>query len=172
MNNYKPNIHHRKSIRLKGYDYSKSGLYFITICVKDRKCLFGNIMQENSVDPMVLNDAGKIVDECWLEIPKHFPNVVLHEHIIMPNHLHGIIELVKNDDVGVQNIDVGVQNFEPYYKNQLTNSKKSSRIPSDQLFGDIKLGLQNGLDPIRILNLSGNEIIMKTSSGQKYPIDV
>jgi REP element-mobilizing transposase RayT len=68
----------------------------------DRKCLFGNIAQENIVDPMVLNDAGKIADECWLEIPKHFPNVVLHEHIIMPNHVHGIIELVKNDDVGVQ----------------------------------------------------------------------
>jgi REP element-mobilizing transposase RayT len=117
MDNYIPNIHHRKSIRLQGYDYSKAGLYFITICIQDRKCLFGNIMQENIVDPMVLNDAGKIADECWLAIPKHFPNAILHEHIIMPNHVHGIIELVKNDNTGVQNDDVGVQNFEPLQKN-------------------------------------------------------
>ena len=73
MDNYIPSTRHRKSIRLQGYDYSKSGLYFITICVQDRKCLFGNIVQENNIDPMVLNDAGKIADECWLEIPKHFP---------------------------------------------------------------------------------------------------
>jgi putative transposase len=73
MDNYNPNIHHRKSIRLKGYDYSRQGLYFITICVQDRKCLFGRI--ENG--EMVLNSGGKIADECWLEIPKHFPNAIL-----------------------------------------------------------------------------------------------
>jgi REP element-mobilizing transposase RayT len=107
MDNYNPNIHHRKSIRLQGYDYSKSGLYFITICVQDRKCLFGNIVQENNVAQIILNDAGKIAEKCWLEIPEHFPNAVLHEHIIMPNHVHGIIELVKK---------VGVQNFEPLHQ--------------------------------------------------------
>ena len=95
MNNYNPNIHHRKSIRLKGYDYTQAGLYFITICVKDRECLFGKI--EN--DEMVLNDNGKIADECWLEIPKHFPDAVLHEHIVMPNHVHGIIELKRVDAI-------------------------------------------------------------------------
>jgi REP element-mobilizing transposase RayT len=87
---HNPNTHHRKSIRLKGYDYSQAGLYFITICAQDRLCLFGNI--ENG--EMTLNDAGSIANECWLNIPKHFPNVVLHEHIVMPNHVHGIIELV------------------------------------------------------------------------------
>ncbi len=49
---------------------------------------------------MILNDAGNIANECWLEIPKHFPNAILHEHIVMPNHVHGIIELSGN--VGVQ----------------------------------------------------------------------
>ena len=61
MNNkpkYNPNIHHRRSIRLKGYDYSQEGLYFITICVKDRECLFGKI--ENN--EMILNDAGKMLN--------------------------------------------------------------------------------------------------------------
>ncbi|MDO9339450.1 MAG: transposase [Bacteroidales bacterium] len=120
MNKYNPNIHHRKSIRLKGYDYSQAGLYFITICVQDRKSLFGKIAGGDNVGvedfqplhhhqpEMILNDAGKIADECWLEIPKHFPNAVLHEHIVMPNHVHGIVELKQNDDT-----NVGVENFHP-----------------------------------------------------------
>jgi putative transposase len=87
---YNPNIHHRKSIRLKGYDYSQAGLYFITICCQDRAHLFGEI--ENG--EMILNEYGKIANQCWLEIPNHFPNAILHEHIIMPNHIHGIVELV------------------------------------------------------------------------------
>src|SRR5450759_2308319 len=115
MNNYNPNIHHRKSIRLKGYDYSKVGLYFITICVQDRKCLFGKIVGiENFQPKIVLNDAGKIADECWLGIPEHFPNVVLHEHIVMPNHVHGIVELIKTDSSPIDLvIPVGVENFQP-----------------------------------------------------------
>ncbi|MDR0771808.1 MAG: hypothetical protein LBF15_01815 [Candidatus Peribacteria bacterium] len=59
-------------------------MYFITICVKDKECLFGEI--EN--DKMVLNENGKIVENCWFEIPKHYPKVVLHEFIVMPNHFH------------------------------------------------------------------------------------
>ena len=100
MNNYNPNIHHRRSIRLKGYDYSQAGLYFITINIKDRECLFGKIVDGK----MILNDPGKIANECWLEIPEHFPNAVLHEHIVMPNHVHGIIELKRNDSVGTSHV--------------------------------------------------------------------
>ncbi len=93
---YNPKIHHRRSIRLKGYDYSQAGLYFVTICCQDRECLFGKIVgAENFLPEMVLNDAGKIANECWLKIPEHFPNAVLHEYIIMPNHVHGIIELTE-----------------------------------------------------------------------------
>jgi REP element-mobilizing transposase RayT len=106
---YNPNIHHRKSIRLHGYDYSQAGLYFITICAQDRKCLFGKI--EN--DEMILNDAGLIANECWLEIPKHFPNAVLHEHIIMPNHVHGIVELIQNDVANVGAENTRAENFLP-----------------------------------------------------------
>ena len=98
MDNFYPHIRHRKSIRLKGYDYSNPGLYFITICAYDRKCLFGKI--ENS--RIKLNDAGNIAEHCWLDIPRHFPNSILHEHVVMPNHIHGIIELT-----------VGVENFQP-----------------------------------------------------------
>jgi len=90
MDKYNPHIHNRKSIRLQGYDYSQAGLYFITICCQNRVCLFGEI--DNG--EMVLNDAGKHAQQCWLEIPKHFPNTTLHEYITMPNHIHGIIEIV------------------------------------------------------------------------------
>ena len=122
MNNYNPNIHHRHSIRLKGYDYSQAGLYFITICVQDRKCLFGEIVRVDDVrienfqsrQGMILNDAGKIADNCWLEIPKHFPNAVLHEHIIMPNHVHGIIELKRVDPL----------------RNQITNNVGTRHVVS------------------------------------------
>ena len=121
-------IHHRKSIRLRGYDYSREGLYFITICCHNRVNLFGKIIKNddllNPKRQMILNNAGKIANECWMQIPEHFPNVILHEHIIMPNHIHGIIELMgplDNNVMGFQNAGVqnagvqnaGVQNFEP-----------------------------------------------------------
>jgi REP element-mobilizing transposase RayT len=102
---YNPNIHHRRSIRLKGYDYSQAGAYFITICTKNRECFFGSIINGK----MILNNAGKIADECWLEISKHFPNAILHEHIVMPNHVHGIIELQNN----MEHTAAGAENFLP-----------------------------------------------------------
>ena len=86
---YNPKIHHRRSIRLKGYDYSKAGLYFITIVVKDRLHLLGEI--EN--DKMNLNEAGKMIDNEWLKIPQRFTNTKLHEYQVMPNHFHAILEI-------------------------------------------------------------------------------
>ena len=96
---YNKNIHHRRSIRLKGYDYSQAGLYFITICVQDRKCLFGNIVNGE----MILNDAGKMADNEWVKIPERFTNVQLHEQIVMPNHFHAIMEIVGATLVVAQN---------------------------------------------------------------------
>ncbi|NDV77786.1 transposase [Dysgonomonas sp. 511] len=83
------NLPHRRSIRLHGYDYSQGGLYFVTICVKDKECLFGTVVDGD----MVLNEFGNIVKKCWLAIPEHYAYVVLHGYIIMPNHIHGIIEI-------------------------------------------------------------------------------
>lgn len=94
MNKYNPNIHHRRSIRLKGYDYSQAGLYFITICVKDMECLFGKI--ENN--EMILNDAGKMLNKWWKKIPEKFPDIELDVYQIMPNHFHAI---VFNTGIGV-----------------------------------------------------------------------
>jgi len=89
MNNYNPKYHHRRSIRLKGYDYTQEGLYFITLCIQDREHIFGEIKNGE----MHLNAFGKIAEMEWHNTPIIRDNVALHEHIIMPNHMHGIIEI-------------------------------------------------------------------------------
>lgn len=106
---YNPAIHHRRSIRLKGYDYAQEGFYFITICCHDRARLFGEITNNK----MILNECGKIAENCWLEIPNHFPNVELHEHIIMPNHIHGIIEIKFKSNFPTDFPTVGANDYSP-----------------------------------------------------------
>ncbi len=90
---FDPQKHHRKSIRLKGYDYTQAGAYYVTIVTYHRDCLFGEIVNE----AMILNEFGKIADECWRAIPDHFPFVELGAYVIMPNHAHGII-VIRNDE--------------------------------------------------------------------------
>ncbi|MDO4230182.1 MAG: hypothetical protein Q4C98_10230 [Capnocytophaga sp.] len=97
MNKYNPEIHNRRSVRLKGYDYSGEGLYFITICCQNKEHFFGEITNGD----IELSDIGRIANQCWKEIPNHFKNVVLHSFVIMPNHIHGIIEIINNDSDSV-----------------------------------------------------------------------
>ena len=99
--------HRRRSIRLKNYDYSKSGAYFITICTYDRRCLLGKIRGGG----VQLSTIGKIAKGCWFEIPNHFNNVILDCCAVMPNHIHGILFLS-----GKTNANVGVQYIEPLRK--------------------------------------------------------
>jgi REP element-mobilizing transposase RayT len=87
---YNPGIHHRRSIRLKDYDYSQAGLYFVTICTQGRHCLFGDIED----DTVKLTAAGEMARTVWEEIPFHYPGVELDEFVIMPNHFHGIVIIV------------------------------------------------------------------------------
>ncbi|MEA5594175.1 transposase [Rivularia sp. UHCC 0363] len=84
---YNPKIHHRRSIRLKSYDYTQEGAYFITICTKNKQCIFGDIKQGE----IKLNSLGMIAYNCWQEIPQHFPHIKLDIFVIMPNHIHGIL---------------------------------------------------------------------------------
>lgn len=84
---YDSDKHHRRSLRLQGYDYTREGAYFVTVCIHDRAFLFGDI----SDGKMILNDAGLMAEKCWRDIPTHFPHVALDEFVIMPNHIHGII---------------------------------------------------------------------------------
>jgi len=84
--------HHRRSIRLQEWDYSQAGAYFITICTQNRECVFGNVVDGE----MVLNDAGRVVESVWNDLPNHYPNVELDEFVIMPNHFHGIVMIIDN----------------------------------------------------------------------------
>jgi REP element-mobilizing transposase RayT len=93
---YDPTIHHRRSIRLRGYDYSQEGAYFLTICVQNRECLFGEIQD----DLVNLNGYGNIVDQGWHQLPIRFNHVEIDESVIMPNHFHGIVVIHANTGGG------------------------------------------------------------------------
>jgi REP element-mobilizing transposase RayT len=86
---FNPDVHHRRSIRLGGYDYSRAGAYFVTICTRNRDCLLGEL----AGGEMRLNEAGRIVQEEWMKSARLRPRVILDEFVVMPNHLHGIIAL-------------------------------------------------------------------------------
>ena len=95
---YDPRKHHRRSIRLKGYDYTQAGAYFVTIVTHDRECLFGEVVDGQ----MRLNPFGEIVREEWFHTAVVRPHVMLapDEFVVMPNHVHGIIWIVGAGDRG------------------------------------------------------------------------
>lgn len=96
--NYNPKIHNRKSIRLKGYDYSSNGIYFITINCQDKIHRFGNIEGAGLASAHIkLSNYGVIADEQWQKLPLRFPNIELGAMQIMPDHVHGII-IIKNQE--------------------------------------------------------------------------
>ena len=84
----------RKSIRLKGYDYSKPGIYYVTICTKNLEFLFGEIVR----GVMYPSAGGLFVIQCWNDIPKHYQRVKLYEFTLMPNHIHGILEITDSEE--------------------------------------------------------------------------
>ncbi|QQR80538.1 MAG: transposase [Deltaproteobacteria bacterium] len=87
---FDPFKHHRKSYRYKNYDYTTQGAYFVTICTNNREYLFGNILDRR----MHLSTHGQIIKNVWDQMPNHFSSINLDEFIIMPNHVHGIIQIV------------------------------------------------------------------------------
>jgi len=90
---YDHHKHHRRSIRIRGYDYSQSGAYFVTICAQNRECLFGNIVDGE----MRLNDSGQMVHSIWNDLPDRYPDIETDEFVVMPNHVHGIV-VIRRDD--------------------------------------------------------------------------
>ena len=89
---YDPEKHHRRSIRLPQYDYTQSGVYFVTICTHERECVLGDVVD----GVMILNDWGIIADRFWDEVSAHFRGVAIDAHVIMPNHVHADIVIVQN----------------------------------------------------------------------------
>ncbi|MGQ0602344.1 MAG: transposase [Anaerolineales bacterium] len=108
---YNPNIHHRRPIRLKGYDYARAGAYFVTIVTQARAGVLGAVV----AGEMQLNDAGRMIEQWWWELNRKFPTVDTDEFVVMPNHIHGIIVITPpdtadagaRDDVGANDVGAG-----------------------------------------------------------------
>ncbi len=90
---YNPNVHNRRSVRLKGYDYTQPGAYFITVVTRDRESWFGDVISGE----MRLNNKGQLIKGAWEWIPTRYLYVKLDTYILMPNHLHGIIVITEED---------------------------------------------------------------------------
>ena len=88
---YDPVKHHRRSIRLRSYDYAQAGCYFVTVCTQNRACLLGRVQDRH----MILNDAGAMVERYWRKIPEKFPSLETEAWVVMPNHCHGIIAITS-----------------------------------------------------------------------------
>jgi REP element-mobilizing transposase RayT len=88
--------HHRRSIRLPGYDYSQPGMYFVTICVEEKRCLLGEVVNGE----MLVNEYGRVVWEEWCQSAEIRREVQLDEFVVMPNHVHGVVEIIEPPSVG------------------------------------------------------------------------
>lgn len=98
----------RKANRLRNFDYSSDNLYFVTSCVKNRICCFGDIKPGEISQKIVLNEYGEIAQKQWLCLAENYPYVILHAFIIMPNHIHGIIEInstrISNSTIKIKSL--------------------------------------------------------------------
>jgi REP element-mobilizing transposase RayT len=141
MNQYNPHIHHRRSIHLKGYDYSQAGLYFITICCQDRICRFGDVVN----DEMVLNEYGNVAFNEWVKLSERFSNFEMDVFQIMPNHMHGIILLT---DVGatlaVAQINGDAQNYDDAHNDDDIRAGASPAPTIFDIVGAYKSLVANG----------------------------
>lgn len=98
------------STRLQNWDYGRNAAYFVTICTQGREHYFGDIVDGK----MQLSPIGKLAEKYWMEIPQHFPFVQLNAFVVMPNHVHGIIVIDRNDDINrdaVQTPKLGVSTW-------------------------------------------------------------
>lgn len=117
---YDPDRHHRRSIRLKGYDYRRAGAYFVTVCTRERECFFGEV----SHGQVCLNALGQIVAETWQEIPSHFERAAVHALVVMPNHIHGVILL--KDEYGADAASaVGARHAVPLLRRHLRDTARA-----------------------------------------------
>jgi putative transposase len=137
--------YHRRSIRLKEYDYSQAGGYFITICTHNWKNIFGKVVNGE----MILNKYGKIMKDEWLRTKEIRSNVMLDEYIVMPNHFHGIILIIDDVFVGA------TRRVAPTVK---STTLKSNTLGS--IIGQIKSIVTKNIHRMGLKHFSGKEIIM------------
>jgi len=136
---FDPQKHHRRSIRLKGYNYASEGAYYVTIVTYERECLFGEILDNE----MYLSAYGEIVQKWWNELIIHFPNVETGAFIIMPNHIHGII-FITNERRGevLSPCNNSIQN-----NKEITNNMKTPHLGRESLTIDETTGYLGGETP-------------------------
>jgi len=136
MNSYNPisgnrkKLPQRKSIRLKGYDYSQAGLYFITICCQDRIYRFGDVIDGK----MIFNEYGEIAHNEWIKLTERFPNMEMDAFQIMPNHMHGIIALSVRATLTVAQNN-GIAQNDVVAQNTVTQNDMQPHINDGQLQG-------------------------------------
>jgi REP element-mobilizing transposase RayT len=111
--------HHRRSIRLQGYDYSLTGVYFVTISTQDHVCIFGDVVEGT----MCLNEAGQTAPTMWDALPTRFSGIALDAFVVMPNHIHGIIVFATRVSVGASL--VGAQDVTP---NRTIDNRATTRV--------------------------------------------
>lgn len=124
MTKFDPQKHHRRSIRLKNYDYSHEGAYYVTIVTWRRDFLFGKISNKE----MILNKIGKIVEWEWLELSKRLPYIELGAYVVMPNHFHGILYIYENVGTTRQGQTMSLSGTEPL-QTLTTDSMGGSPLP-------------------------------------------
>ena len=155
---YNPAIYNRRSIRLRGYDYSQAGLYFITICCYNRECLFGNVVNGE----MVLNEYGTIARNEWFNTPNIRKNVELDVFVIMPNHMHGII--ILNGVTGRGEL------HSP--NNVITDNKITDNKMCDNIITGIKMGECNFPNNVIGDIKMGDNIITDIKTGDNIITDI
>ena len=125
---YNPNKHHRRSIRLPGYDYSQAGAYFVTICADRRQCLFGDIVDGR----MVLNQYGMVVAETYRWLCQRYPYLYTDEWIIMPNHFHAIMVIADKPRMDTDKPRRGVSRNAPTMRTAPTiNERRTTNNSSN-----------------------------------------
>jgi REP element-mobilizing transposase RayT len=115
---YDPDVHHRRSIRLPGFDYSGGGTFFVTICVDGRECLFGDVI-DGEMHP---NGAGRMIDANWRKLPSLHPAVALDAFQLMPNHLHAVVLLTACPDMSLWDL---MRRFKSFTANRYVEGVRS-----------------------------------------------
>jgi len=140
---YNPSIHHRRSIRLKGYNYTSSGAYFVTMCTRDQACTLGDIVR----GAVVLSNIGRIVAQSWMWLGDHHPYVDLDAWVIMPNHIHGIV-VILDDDIVSRDRRGGCRG-DPCRGGSRTAPTAAKRKPLGRLIGAFKTVSTKRINEIR-----------------------
>ncbi|MDP1633511.1 MAG: hypothetical protein Q8L69_02360 [Gallionellaceae bacterium] len=168
---FNPDIHHRRSIRLRGYDYSQAGMYFVTICTQGRLCLFGDVVD----GAMQLNDAGLMIERWYSDLKNKFPDIECGEFVCMPNHIHAIVVnvgadlRVRPDDLRVRPDDLRVRPDLPAQ----TVQTGQTHTKAGQTHGSAPTGVGTSLSGVVqwFKTMSTNEYIrgVKQNGWQPFP---